>query len=274
MRGIDTLKLFFSLVVVWIHTGIGDLGGLTNWAVPFFFIISGFFLWGKLFERDTLEESNIILNNWLKKTLSLYLLWSLFFLPYAIIGFHNGHFGPVKSVILYLRNILLVGENYLSWPLWYLLGLLWAGVIIWIANKLKIPFWGLCLLALILFLVPKLNLIKGSSLYWKFFLTTRNGFFVGFPFMVLGGVIRKFLPPMKIWNPNSWQYKTALHFRYLSIHIYLSHMIWAGLLILYFGFERSLLFWGITCIISILTGLLIRPADRLVKFLYGRTYRT
>ena len=91
--------------------------------------------------------------------------------------------------------------------------------------------------------------------------------------MVLGGLIRRILPPMKNWEPGSWQQKTALNFRYLSIHIYLSHMIWGGLLILLFGFERSLLFWSITCMISILTGLMIRPFDRLVKFLYGRTYR-
>ena len=49
--------------------------------------------------------------------------------------------------------------------------------------------------------------------------------------------------------------------------------LWGGLMILIWGFERSLLFWAITCAVSILTGLLIRPCDGLVKFLYGRAYR-
>ena len=141
MKGIDTLKLFFSLVVVWIHTGVGNLGGLTPWAVPFFFLVSGFFLFGKLFdETDTSQRSGKIVS-WWRKILRLYLLWTLIFLPFAVIGFANDHLGFTKSIVVYIRNIVLVGENFLSWPLWYLLGMLWAGLIIWIASKLKIPFW-------------------------------------------------------------------------------------------------------------------------------------
>ena len=78
---------------------------------------------------------------------------------------------------------------------------------------------------------------------------------------------------MKNWKAGSWQQKTALIFRYLSTHIYLSHMIWGGLMILIWGFERSFVFWAITCAVSIVTGLLIRPCNGLVEFLYGRTYR-
>lgn len=274
MKGIDTLKFLFSLVVVWIHTGVGNLGGLTPWAVPFFFLVSGFFLFGKLFnERDRSKQGTIICS-WSRKVLWLYLLWSLIFLPYTIIGFFQDNLGPAKSIAIYLRNLVLVGENYLSWPLWYLLGMLWSGVLIWIASKLKIPFWALCVLAALLYVMPYLLHLNSNELYLKVFKTTRNGFFTGFPFMVLGGLIRRILPPMKNWEADSWQQKTALTFRYLSTHIYLSHMIWGGLMILIWGFERSLLFWGLTCAISILTGLLLRPCDRLVKFLYGRTYRT
>lgn len=275
MKGIDTLKLFFSLVVVWIHTGVGDLGGLTPWAVPFFFTVSGFFLFGKIFkESDSIIRNNIIAT-WLKHTLRLYLIWSLIFLPYAIYGYYQDHTPFLKSTIIYIRDLLFVGEHYLSWPLWYLLGLLWSGFLIFISNKLHIPFWILCLIACFLFVGEKyIPLNRYSTYYYLFFKTTRNGIFLGFPFMVLGGLIRRILPPMKNWDTGSWQQKTALNFRFLSIHIYLSHMIWGGLLILIWGFERSLLFWAVTCAISIVTGLLIRPADRLVKFLYGRTYRT
>lgn len=273
MKGIDTLKFLFSLVVVWIHTGVGTLGGLTPWAVPFFFLVSGFFLFGKLFDEPDWATRSDKTVSWWRKVLRLYLLWSFIFLPFAIIGFADDHLTPVKAAGLYVRNFLLVGENYLSWPLWYLLGMLWAGVIIWIANKLRLPFWSLCLLAVVLFLTPRLLHLEDNELYLRVFKTTRNGFFLGFPVMVLGGLIRRILPPMKNWEADSWQQKTALTFRYLSTHIYLSHMIWGGLMILLWGFERSLLFWGLTCVISILTGLLIRPCDGLVKFLYGRNYR-
>lgn len=273
MKGIDTLKFLFSLVVVWIHTGVGNLGGLTPWAVPFFFLVSGFFLFGKLFPKPEWEARNALIVKWWKNILRLYLLWSLIFLPFAIIGFAKDHLEPVKSIIVYLRNLVLVGENYLSWPLWYLLGMLWAGTIIWAANKLRLPFWVLCLLAVLLAVAPWLLKLENNELYLKLFKTTRNGLFIGYPFIILGGLIRRILPPMKNWETGSWQQKTALNFRFMSTHIYLSHMIWAGLLILVWGFERGLLFWGITCAFSILTGLLIRQFDRLVSFLYGRPYR-
>lgn len=274
MKGIDTLKFLFSLVVVWIHTGVGDLGGLTPWAVPFFFLASGFFLFGKLFKASDAQKKTESIASWWHKTLRLYLLWSLIFLPFAIIGFANDHLGVSKSIALYLRNLFLVGENYLSWPLWYLLGLLWAGFLIWLAGKLRLPFWSLCVLAVFLFFLPRLLHLEENEVYLRLFKTTRNGLFVGFPFMVLGGLIRRILPGTSFWGSGSWQQKTAFSFRYLSTHIYLTHMLWAGLLILIWGFERSLLFWGITCSISIVSGLLIRPCGGLVKFLYGSTYQT
>lgn len=274
MKGIDTLKFLFSLVVVWIHTGVGNLGGLTPWAVPFFFLVSGFFLFGKLFPEPQREAKNALIGQWWKSILRLYLIWSLIFLPFAIIGFANDHLGPFKSIVVYLRNLVLVGENYLSWPLWYLLGMLWAGAIIWAANKLRLPFWVLCLLAVLLAVTPWLMKLENNELYLKLFKTTRNGFFIGYPFIILGGLIRRILPPMKNWEAGSWQQKAALNFRFLSTHIYLSHMIWAGLLIPIWGFERGLLFWAITCLLSILSGLALRPFDRVVRFLYGRSYRT
>lgn len=273
MKGIDTLKFLFSLVVVWIHTGVGNLGGLTPWAVPFFFLVSGFFLFGKLFSEPEREARNALIVKWWKNILRLYLLWSLIFLPFAIIGFAKDHLGPVKSIIVYLRNLVFIGENFLSWPLWYLLGMLWAGAIIWAANKLRLPFWVLCLLAVLLAVAPWLLKLENNELYLNLFKTTRNGLFIGYPFILLGGLIRRILPPMKNWGTGSWQQKTALNFRFLSTHIYLSHMIWAGLLILVWGFERGLLFWGITCLLSILSGLIIRHCDRLVAFLYGKKYR-
>ena len=272
MKGIDLLKFIFSLVVVWIHTGVGDLGGITHIAVPFFYIVSGFFLFGKLF-NEPLASKEFAIITWLKRILRLYLIWTLIFLPFAFWGFYQEQTPLFKAFAIYFRNIIFVGENYLSWPLWYLLGMLWSGIIIWLFYKIHSPFWCICMVAIILFF-GKQYFIQGTiaDYYYSVFKTTRNGLFVGFPFMTLGGLIRRFLRPIKPWSRGSWQHKTALVFRYLSIHIYLSHMIWAGLIILVWGVERGFTFWAITSIISIITGFLIRPCDRLVNLLYGRTY--
>lgn len=271
MKGIDTLKVFFSLIVVWIHTGVGNLGGLTTAAVPFFFTVSGFLLFGKLFNETNLEDRSLVIKKWWYKTLRLYLIWSLIFFPFAVIGLYHDNLSFFKSTALYLYNLLFIGENYLSWPLWYLLGLLWAGAIIWISNKLRLPFWVFCLIALVLFAMPRV--FHFHEFYYKFFKTTRNGLFIGFPFMVLGGFIRKVLPSGSYWERGCIQEKTALYLRFLSIHIYLTHMLWAGTMTLVWGPERGFSLWAITSAISIVTGLLIRPCGRLVKFLYGRAYR-
>ena len=275
MKGIDTLKLFFSLVVVWIHTGVGDLGGLTLLAVPFFFAVSGFFLFGKIFNEPDVNQRKRTIVSWMRKTLRLYLLWSLIYLPYAIYGYFQDHTPFIKAIAIYCRDLVFVGEHYMSWPLWYLLGMLWSGLIIYLACQFRIPFWVLCLIAVFLCFGKRFILQDTfATYYYLIFKTSRNGIFVGFPAMVLGGLIQRILPQMKNWDAGSWQQKTALDFRFLSTHIYLSHMIWAGMLILICGLGQGVLLWSITCILSIAAGLLIRPCDRLVKFLYGRAYRT
>lgn len=62
-----------------------------------------------------------------KKILKLYLIWTLIYLPLSIYGsIYVYHYSIVKGLLKYLLNILLVGENYNSWILWYLLSALYA----------------------------------------------------------------------------------------------------------------------------------------------------
>ena len=271
MKGADLLKFLLSLVVVWIHTGNNDLNGLLNWAVHIFFFLSGFFLFGKIIYAHACTSE--VISKWLRKTLRMYLVWTAIYLPFAIIGFASEGMPFVKAVAVYLRNVVFVGENYLSWPLWYLLGLLQAGVVIWCAQRIHVPFWGLCAVAALLFCLPYLIHFEETGIYHKVFVNTRNGFFIGFPCMVMGGIFRKLFPGITGWPNDSRFFKPALAFRFFSIHIYLTHMLFAGLLMLLWSPERGIGLWGITCLMTIVSGMIFYFFPRLQKVLYGRQYR-
>lgn len=269
MKGADLLKFFLSLVVVWIHTGTSDLYGLVNVAVPIFFVLSGFFLFGKIGRG---KHDSATVQNWLFKTLQLYLLWTLIYLPFAVIGFRMEATPLLKASAIWLQNVAFVGENYLSWPLWYLLGLLQAGLIIWTCEKLHLPQWGYLLLAALLYVLPYLIPLNQISWYTFIFKSTRNGLFIGFPYMVLGGAIRYLFPAIQGWKKDNPWYKPAIALRFFSIHVYLTHMLWAGVLILVLTIPRGLLLWAVTCTIALITGSILLLFPQLQKVLYGRCF--
>lgn len=112
---------------------------LVNTAVPFFFIASGYFLALKMKWPDALyEEADIarILKQ-LRKIVQMYLLWTVIYLPLAVWHFVSAGISPIKAVIIYIRGFLLVGEQYNSWPLWYLLSTIYALLVIYFIFAAK-----------------------------------------------------------------------------------------------------------------------------------------
>ena len=273
MKGADLLKFLLSLDDVWIHTGDSDLHGFVSWAVPIFFVLSGFFLFGKIFASRAWEASTRVISTWMGKTLRLYLIWTLIYLPFAIYGFALEGTPWLKSSAIWLRNVIFVGENYLSWPLRYLLGMLQAGCILWLAYKCRMPFWALCLAAALFAALPYLAHLDDCQRYITIFKSTRNGFFLGFPLMVLGGLLRKLFPGIVGWPRDTLQYKAGLTFRFMSIHIYLTHMLWVGLLGFLLPVEKGFRQWGIAVLAALLTGLVVYLLPALQQVLYGRKYK-
>ena len=211
-KGVYLMKFIMAYLVVAIHTTDWSLMGLMDTAVPYFFLASGFFLF---------------------------------------------------------RNLVFVGENYLSWPLWYLLALVWDGVIIYLMRWLKLPVWGMFLVGLALYLSAEIFDIHSIPYYTKLFQRTGNGLFFGLAFVTFGGIIWQlvssgkadwpvlldilltialfvgfqfkqwlllplsvgvFLVSLRLsWPDNE---NTARRLGAMSKTIYLTHMIFAGLLIL------------------------------------------
>lgn len=129
---LDTAKLAMAFLVVEIHArplmGFplfeGIIEGIDVVAVPFFFIASAFLCFRGLDEYAFINASYlgaVRVRKTIEKLLRLYLTWTLLFLPLTVLG--NILLGNSfsRALFMFLRGMLLVGENCYSWPLWYLL---------------------------------------------------------------------------------------------------------------------------------------------------------
>lgn len=281
-NNIDCIKVCMAVLVVATHANLFSIIQTETIRelfvqalaikVPFFFTASGFLVWYKI-HNACKEQKLIKLKKWISKTLRLYLVWSAIYLPYAIYGFYLDGLSIYKSAAVYLRNFLLVGQNFWSWPLWYLLGMLVAGIIIYQMVKYNLKPWVMYLIAGALALLGiAINHYQDAAyldLYFKLFKSTSNGFFAGLPYIMLGiaiaanGVIESkkglwglllcsFLIHMfgiKIatfvviyalfslvlqFDLPSREDNLYRNFRLTSTIVYFVHMLWIGLLWLLF----------------------------------------
>lgn len=93
-------------------------------AVPFFFLSSGYLIGRKI--QNTKEFDDVIVERQQKKIIRYYVIWTIVYLPLTILGFYKAGDGFIKSLIQFIRNVLFQGENYYSWPLWYLLSAIYG----------------------------------------------------------------------------------------------------------------------------------------------------
>lgn len=197
------MKFVMAIIVVAVHTRpelsfkstfIRELfEALYSIAVPFFFMASGFLLFRKI-ELPLNKDGEVRIKSYLKRMCKLYLVWTIIYLPLTIYGFYLDGIPVLKAIVVFLRNVLLVGENFMSWPLWYLLALIVAVGIIYALLKVKVPVKWIVIFSIIMAIIGvALDYCKETSLlnpiteiYFSIFLKTRNGFFVGFLFVALG----------------------------------------------------------------------------------------
>ncbi len=116
--GIDAFRIVAALLVVSIHTApLSDLSPTADFiltrvvarvAVPFFFMTSGFFLFGRC------TDCRVALAAFLKKTAFIYLSAIALYLP---INLYNGYFSGPNLLPRIIRDVLLDGTLY---HLWYL----------------------------------------------------------------------------------------------------------------------------------------------------------
>lgn len=103
------------------------------------------------------------------KILKMYLLWTLLYLPLAVNHYISLGTPFMKGVGLYIRGFLFIGEQYNSWPLWYLLATVYALIFVWLLLKMKVTPKGILvasfLMSLLSFGIDALVTYKGELTY-------------------------------------------------------------------------------------------------------------
>ena len=69
--------------------------------------------------------------------IKLYIIWTIIYLPITIYNFKKNNFDISTSVKIFIKGIVFVGENWYSWPLWYLLSTIYGIIVIYILLKCK-----------------------------------------------------------------------------------------------------------------------------------------
>lgn len=279
------MKVLMAFVVVSIHTTEWPLLGIREVAVPFFFLVSGFFLFGKMTGERAADLQ--VIRTWTLKILKLYLIWTAVYLPFTIYGWVQDGLTWKQALAVFVRNLVFLGQNYLSWPLWYLLSMIWGGVVFYLLRAVKVPLWGMLLVGILLFAIPHVPGVVDSSLYKKLFKDGTNLVFTGPMYLAIGGLLRRYEVRLPLWGGvllavaglvgMYWYPLPALPlaaagffllakelrlpfvsdrlsraFRDGSETIYLVHMIFAGLLILLAGLDKGALLF---CLTSLLAGI-------------------
>ncbi len=176
--GIDIVKFLCAFLVVAIHIPVfGDISGyvdvaikqyIARVAVPFYFTAAGFFLFRKV-DPNHIDSSIFI--DYLSKRVFILGVWT-------VLLFKGG-----------------------TGQLWFISGLVVATVMVWLMMKAKLSLHIIILISCFLYFIGLLgqpydhlfscldtgyteNLIYKA--FHKLFSTTRNGFFFGTPFMVIG----------------------------------------------------------------------------------------
>lgn len=215
---IDFVKFFAIFAVVCIHTGtlsgvqFGAINGdeadfiidiLGRFAVPFFFVASGYLFIQKI---NTIDSTKQQFTYFKKYTLKLAKLWTAWFAFYFMYDLAINYIETEKSVQAlqamfqeYLASYitwetLYYGAGHTQYHLWFLLALIWSTVILFIFTKFK-------LLRVLFIISLGLNIygLFGQS-YSSFFevtLNTRDALFMGLFYTTLGGVVAKYAGHVK-----------------------------------------------------------------------------
>lgn len=221
--GLDVGKFVCALLIISSHfasewgnfaKSIDMVFSLYIIAVPFFFAVSGFLLFNKIENTETTEHKGIIIK-YLKKIVLMYLIWSLIYVAFNVAAFCK--FGVTSQDVIGYIHQCIVYSTYDT--IWFLPALAVGVVMVYFMRK-AMPIRYMLIVAVIFYIIGMLgvtysgivakseilSLVYGA--YTKVFLTTRNGFFNGFPFVALGAYVA--------YEVNKGKYKKA-NVKYIAL---------------------------------------------------------
>ena len=212
---IDVAKFIMAIFVVAIHAdpmvhcsnqfAQTIFRCLAQSAVPFFFLAAGFLLVKKA-DAESADLRSVI-HRHVVKTVKLYCIWHIIYLPLAIYHFYTNDYSVVRAILVTIRSVLLVGKNFYSDILWYLLSSIYALLFISLLLKRRLSMPGIvaCCVPVYLFGIFYNYIIRyGKRLsdlsYVIFkgidFIFSSGRIFTGFLFVALGMLIARKKPPL------------------------------------------------------------------------------
>ncbi len=214
-NSIDLFKFIMAFAVIALHTeplrdnpcasAVKIYSILVSMAVPFFFLASGYLLASGTDSSDDICDPARIKRQTIK-ILKMYLLWNLIYFPITVAYFLIYETSPIRCVFIFIRGLVLVGEQYNSWPLWYLLSIVYSLVFLsFFVKRFRKPGHFLALSAIAsIFCVGLTALVKyegtyggiGETLRQLVYLGLGNGrIFSGLVYIPVGMLmVRKKLP--------------------------------------------------------------------------------
>jgi len=164
-------------------------------AVPFFYTCSGFLLFDRLLVSPPEDRGAVVARN-VKRTLQLYLVWSLIYFPFVIANWTTD--GLTGAEVL---DYLHTAAVFTTYPTIWFLPSLAVAILVTYALSRRMRLRSVFMLALALYAVGALgysysfvqewwpSLEEAFAAYNDVFITTRNGLFNGFPFVALGAML-------------------------------------------------------------------------------------
>ena len=147
-NSIDLVKFIMSVCIIEYHTwpyfgmenaiGKGLYYSFFALALPFFFISSGFFLANSLDDDFCSERNFKIVKTGMLRYLKLYLIWTAVYLPITVCHFVDTGTPVVRALLSFIRGVAVLGFNYNSWQMWYLLSTVYALLMIMVCMKYKL----------------------------------------------------------------------------------------------------------------------------------------
>lgn len=184
---IDMIKFIAAIFVVWIHCCFPGVVGycvmnVGQFAVPFFFMISGFFM-----------NIDSPFSTYLRKIKKLSIIFLISSIIYLCLDFlmHSTEPSLILSVKGVLKFILLNDTGFIKYHLWFLMALIYTYFLIYILYKFlgdKIYYYVLLSL---LFWPVGISIFHAATGITVPFIVFRNFLFDGAPAFLIGSFFRK-----------------------------------------------------------------------------------
>lgn len=204
-QGIDTFKLVAAVCVVVLHAVENSSWFpsevkfvFTRFAVPFFFVVSGFFFYKGL---DKACSKMKYFKKYLKHIVKIFIIWALIiYTPFVLTTYLNKyHDNSLWRICLYLiRRIFIIGPG----PYWYLIALGWSAIFLYYCYMKKNDIILYAAIVIGLFLEICYSCFNGILSEYKVFEYLFKGIYFAFswefnfitfgiPFMGIGYIIAK-----------------------------------------------------------------------------------